>query len=404
MSTPPPSGPYQPQEPQGPYSQGQYPPPPPQPQGPYAQGPYGPHAPLPYQPWGQGYSPFSRPAPVNGVAIAALVLGLLCFLPGVGLVLGLIALRQINRKGERGRGPAIAGTVLSSAGLALWVLTLSTGVASDVWQGFKDGASGGPSLAEGECFNSPTGLEGAGYDFDHVPCAGEHDGEVFAVVTLPDGAFPGDGRLTRTADDKCYALRYRYAMDTWAVPDQVDIYYLLPSRQSWRLGDREITCVFGNTDEKAGLTGSLRNDETTLDADQVAYLTAVDKVDAALDSAPEDSPDHDLTANKAWAGRVSDALALEARLLSAHRWPARAKKPVAAVAGELEAIQKEWAQAATAADENTFYKYYDRAAALEDPDKSVTARKALGLATTPPSYDKDGSDGDTGGDGARIEV
>ena len=405
MSIPPPPGPHQPQEP---YAQGQSPMPPPgppYPQGPLQGPPQGPYGPMPYQLWGQGYSPFNRPAPVNGVAIGSLVLGILCFLPAVGLILGLIALRQIRKRGERGRGLAVAGSVLSSVGLVLWALMLATGAGSDMWQGFKDGATGS-SMDKGTCFDSPTGLEGAAYDFDDVPCAGKHDGEVFAVVTLPGGSYPGDRELTDTADDKCYTLRFSYAMDAWAVPDDVDVYYLLPSRQSWRLGDREITCVFGNTDENAGLTGSLRNDETTLDADQLAYLKAANTQNTALDSAPDATPDDDLAANKKWARRMSDALGEGAATLNGHQWPDDAKKPVAAVAKELQAVRKEWAQAAGATDVNSFYVHYDAAFGIEDPDRSVTARKALGLATTPPSYGDDYGDdsGNTGTGGGASDV
>jgi hypothetical protein len=75
--------------------------------------------------------PYNQPAPVNGLAIASLVLGILCCLPVVGLVLGLIALGQIRKKGERGRGMAIAGIVLGWVGIGLlgiaalaWVISL----------------------------------------------------------------------------------------------------------------------------------------------------------------------------------------------------------------------------------------------------------------------------------------
>ncbi|MGH1554931.1 septum formation family protein, partial [Streptomyces sp. L7] len=129
---------------------------------------------------------------------------------------------------------------------------------------------------KGQCFDAPSGsLEGMAYDFDVVSCAGEHDGEVFAVVRLSGDSYPGDKKVTATADDRCYALQDSYAMDGWAVPDDVDIYYVTPTAESWSLGDREITCAFGNKDEEASLPGgSLRNDATTLDADQVAYLKA----------------------------------------------------------------------------------------------------------------------------------
>ena len=400
MSIPPPPGPM-PQEPQGPYPQGQFPP--------YPQGPYGAPGPYPYQPWGQGYSPFNRPAPVNGVAIASLVLGILCFVPAVGLVLGVIALAQIRKRGGRGKGMAVAGSILSTVGLALWTLALAGGVHFDAWSGVK-GAAGGHgsaySLTEGDCFDAPSGsLEGTAYDIDKVLCEKEHDGEVFAVFQMRGGsAYPGDRKVTDTADTRCYQLRYRYAMDAWAVPDDVYVYYMTPTRDSWGFGDREVTCLFGNTDETAGLTGSLRNDERSLSDDQVAYLKAVDVENAVLDRQPVDSPDDDLGGSRAWAGQMSAALAREATLLRGRTWPAGAAKPVAKVAAKVAAGRKEWALAAKATDADGFYAHYDRAMVLADPDTSVTARKALGLATTPP-VSGDGSGGrDDGGDGSGFDV
>jgi len=59
----------------------------------------------------------------NGLAIAPLVLGVLwLFWLGsvVGLVLGLVALKQIGTRKQGGRGVAIAGVVLS----ILWLLGL----------------------------------------------------------------------------------------------------------------------------------------------------------------------------------------------------------------------------------------------------------------------------------------
>jgi hypothetical protein len=52
---------------------------------------------------------------------------------------------------------------------------------------------------------------------------------------------------------------------------------------------------------------------------------------------------------------------------------------------------------------DAYYEHYDDAIRLEDPDRSVTTREALGLAATPPSYDgggvgEGGGEGDGGGD------
>lgn len=69
------------------------------------------------------------PARTNPLAIASLccgigqiVLGLLAGIPA--LILGIIALGQIRTRGERGRGMAIAGIVLSSIGIALFILVV----------------------------------------------------------------------------------------------------------------------------------------------------------------------------------------------------------------------------------------------------------------------------------------
>lgn len=373
VSIPPPHGPQYP---------GAHPPP----QPPYAGQPgfapyglYGPYGPRP-------------PAAVNGVAIASLVFGVLCFLPAVGLVLGLIALAQIKRRQERGRGMAIAGSLLSALGLALWAVSLATGAAAGFWEGVKDGARGNSvlGLRKGDCFNAPGGLEGWATDADRVPCAREHDGEVFAVVTLPDRAYPGDARLTDTADERCYGLLDAYVMDTWALPGHVDVYYLTPSEESWDFGDREITCVLGNRDAQATLTGSLRRDATTLDAHQLAYVKAARVLNTAVENPPEaEFAEDDLPGHKEWAGEITAAIAEQTRMLRAHEWPAGAERPVRELAAELDEAEEEWAKAAAAGDAETYYEHSDRGWNLIDPDGSVTARKALGLASSPPLYDEE---------------
>nr|WP_315986985.1 DUF4190 domain-containing protein [Streptomyces sp. uw30] len=346
--------------------------------------------------------------PVNGVAIGALVLGILCFVPAVGLVLGLIALVQIKKKGERGKGMAVAGSILSSVGLVLWALALSTGGASDFWDGFRDAASGegtAYALAKGDCFDSPTGnLEGDAYDVDAVSCSAPHDGEVFAVVTLPGGDYPGDDEVSRTADDKCYALQDGYAMDTWAVPEDVDVYYFIPSRQSWRFGDREITCLFGSTEEKGKLTGSLRSDPTTLDVDQSIFLSVTNAVDTALYEEPEDYPEEDLAANQAWAKDVHAVLGEQIEALRGHSWQPDAKQPVTDLIEEMEAARREWAKAAAAKDADTYYTHYDKGYEYVDGPTTVTARKALGLDTTVPTYEDDSDSGGESGGAGGLDV
>jgi hypothetical protein len=215
---------------------------------------------------------------------------------------------------------------------------------------------------------------------------------------LPDGGYPGDSAVGRKADSRCYALQGTYAMDVWAIPDDVDVYYFTPTRESWAFGDREVTCMLGNTDEHATLTGSLRRDATTLTGDQMAYLRADRVLYAALDTAPDaEYVEDDLPGHKQWAARVAAALSDQTGQLRARTWQGGAGRPVAGQADALERAREECRKAAAASDAATFSVHYDRGSALIEGHAAVTARKALGLAVTPPSHGADG--GGSGGGG-----
>jgi hypothetical protein len=86
----------------------------------YAPPPYGPPG---YPPPGYGYPPpgFYRP-PTNSSAILALVLAFV-FAPA-GIVLGVIARKQIRQTGEEGDGLALAGIIIGSIASALWLLII----------------------------------------------------------------------------------------------------------------------------------------------------------------------------------------------------------------------------------------------------------------------------------------
>jgi hypothetical protein len=93
-----------------------------------APGGYGPQPPPVYGP--PQRPPFVPVAGTNGLAVASLVLGIVwLFWVGslVGLIFGLVALRQIKRRNQDGRGLAIAGVVLSIIWLVVLLLLLIIG-------------------------------------------------------------------------------------------------------------------------------------------------------------------------------------------------------------------------------------------------------------------------------------
>jgi hypothetical protein len=75
------------------------------------------------------FLPPARPAPNNGMAVGALVFGLLCPVTGgmtgiPAVVLGHVARSQIRRSGESGEGMATVGLVLGYLSVAVWAVLL----------------------------------------------------------------------------------------------------------------------------------------------------------------------------------------------------------------------------------------------------------------------------------------
>ncbi|MFK4109301.1 DUF4190 domain-containing protein [Streptomyces sp. NPDC002176] len=381
------------------------------PQNPYrAPDPYG--TPNPYgtpSPYGSPApygtpNPYGTPTPVNPLAIASLITGILCCLPGVGLLLGLIALPQIRKRGQRGRAAAVVGSVLSGTGLALAVLLLTTGATDWAWRNFKEGVREGASLSlvKGDCFDADDGPKDTIDGIHTVPCAGKHEGEVIGTFSLKGSAYPGD-QAVDDAGERCVGLRDAYAMDDWALPADVDVYPVTPTKESWSLGDREVTCVLGSLTEGGTLTGSLRADESVLDADQVAYLKAAHILNAAMDTAPDATyVEDDLPGHKAWARRVATALADSSRSLRAHPWPATARAPLADLTTRLDKARALWDKAARATDADAFYVPYDDGLTLIEPRTTVPARKALKLVTTPPDLGAPGEGDDAADENAKV--
>lgn len=76
-----------------------------------------------YNPYGQGYNQYQYQPPQkkgeNGMAIAGLVLAF--FFPLVGLILSCLGLKQSKTMDDEGKGISIAGIVISSIGLVVYL-------------------------------------------------------------------------------------------------------------------------------------------------------------------------------------------------------------------------------------------------------------------------------------------
>ncbi|MEV5969288.1 DUF4190 domain-containing protein [Streptomyces sp. NPDC051921] len=361
--------------------------------GPYgAPGPYTSPPPGPYGPYGPGGpggpGPYGAPRQTtNGLAVASLVSGIVCCLPPLGLVFGLIALPQIKKRQQKGQGLAVAGIVLSSLACLMMILGLVTGGFGNAWRDFKKGfdeaaAADSPfSLRKGDCFRIDGKLETYTTDVKTVPCTKPHEGEATGSFKVTGfSSWPGEDAIDRIAEKRCDAMNSAYALDTWAVPESTVTYYYLPSKQSWRAGDRTVTCAFAT--EKTATTGSLRSDETTLDAHQLHYLKTVNPIDLVVVEEPEEDADADLAANKAWAQKVHHAVTTASAGLRGHTWSGTSAKPVGELAKKLDAAARTWHKLATAKDADAFWDSYDVAYDALSTDFETAPRSALGLTDT----------------------
>ncbi|MEU3687277.1 DUF4190 domain-containing protein [Streptomyces narbonensis] len=364
------------------------------PGGPYAAGPYGQPG-VPGVPGAPG--PYGRPPrTTNGLAIASLVSGIVCCLPPLGMLLGVIALPQIKKKGQAGKGLAVTGIILSVVSTTLLAVGLVTGAIDSAVDGFGkavDQASRTKSpfsLRAGQCFGDDGKLEDYATEIEIVDCAKPHDGEATGTFKLTGyDKWPGDAEMEAVSEKRCEAINSAYALDTWAVPLNVSVFYYMPSGQSWRYGDRTVTCAFAS--ETGRFSGSLRSDASTLTADQEQFLKSVNPIETVGGREPDEDPDEDFEANKAWAGEMLAAIDGARAGLGKHHWPGASAAPVEALDKELEAASEHWRKMAGAADADAYWEAYETAWDALPEDLGAEARTGLGLTGTPPVAEAPGS-------------
>lgn len=112
------------------------------------------------------------------------------------------------------------------------------------------------SLEVGQCIDSETGSGEVG-SVPVVECSQPHEGEIFALPQLPDGAFPGAEAIEEAAQEQCAGSAYTDYVGLPYQESEFQVTFLLPTEQSWGDGDREIACIVQN-EEPGSVRGSNR--------------------------------------------------------------------------------------------------------------------------------------------------
>jgi len=215
---------------------------------------------------------------VSGLAIASFVLGLLgVFLltAVLSVILGIAAMAEIRRSGQRGRGLAIAGFALSGVWVALIVglivlgaVTGGSGGSNPPSSAPASPASHSPattqastpasvnvfSLPVGTCFDNPSGNLFSINSVTPISCSRAHNAQVFAQFNAKGTSFPGTAAMERRADNGCNA-RITGHLDQSRVTSTMSLHFIFPRQLAWDSGQRRISCLV--VDTSRDLTSSL---------------------------------------------------------------------------------------------------------------------------------------------------
>jgi hypothetical protein len=99
-------------------------------------------------------------------------------------------------------------------------------------------------LEVGDCITDARSTTGDVTAFVAVACSKRHDGEVYTLIKLKDGKYPGRKFVTGKGDRGCRA-RLRRQATTKALSDRnlAPYRYVYPTAASWAQGYRSITCL-----------------------------------------------------------------------------------------------------------------------------------------------------------------
>ncbi len=194
---------------------------------------------------------------MSGAAIGAAILAVCCpplWLVAIGLAITVLVRSADGR--DHGRLPAVIALVLCGIqliGVVVWGIVVGLqdmdlsdaegdGDSSEV---ADDGTVSLHDLEVGDCFDDPTlgdrNARVAPQEVPVVPCARQHDAEVFHVVQVTADEFPGTKAIDRQAL-KCLPAFKEYVGIPFA-DSRLHATTYHPTRSSWLLGDRQIVCV-----------------------------------------------------------------------------------------------------------------------------------------------------------------
>jgi hypothetical protein len=235
------------------------------PEDPYARFPA--HYPVPYGQAGYALPPFAGPPPygmapmapvdgsgwayggtgkrpVDGLAIAAFVVGILMLFP-LSFAFAVVAIRRIARGTSRGTGFVVAALTLSGIGAAFTALLIlgatldATSPRNDVGTITKQSEISTQDLRPGDCVRL-TQANSSLSTLPAMPCSDPHNAEVMMIIQAAPSPYPGEQTLVTRADAECKA-QVTALLD--AIPSSLSVAVYVAAQGTWDQGNRSEVCL-----------------------------------------------------------------------------------------------------------------------------------------------------------------
>lgn len=135
---------------------------------------------------------------------------------------------------------------------------LETGIETEIEAGTESGIESGVDSSAGDAVENTTSLFDLALgtclddantplsaDLTEVPtvsCSEPHDSELFAIVSVEDGSYPGVDDLVTAGQTKCQVVFSDFVGIDFR-SSSLDFHFYYPTPSSWAQGDRSIFCL-----------------------------------------------------------------------------------------------------------------------------------------------------------------
>lgn len=136
-------------------------------------------------------------------------------------------------------GWVVVGVLVLGGGISSWYFGASR---SDTGEIAKPGDLTATELRVGDCFDLKVPGASEIEDVAARPCVEEHEFELFYAGAVPEGEYPAEAVFEEYVNEHCVPAFTAYIGKGFQ-ESELDVYWLFPTIDAWRQGDRTIQCA-----------------------------------------------------------------------------------------------------------------------------------------------------------------